>query len=68
MEITGSFKTYIESQFFYIAENEKELQLIEEKGAPYIFTMKISRAASKFLIIHNLEELKKEKAKYLKQL
>lgn len=67
MDIVEKFSTYIKKNYYYVAENEKNISLIETKGSPYQIDLKIDREVSKFLVIHNLEELKKEDAGYLLQ-
>lgn len=67
MDIVEKFKTYLKDDFFYIIENQKDLKLTENKGKPYEVVLKVNRLYSKFLVVHNLEVLKKEHASYLKQ-
>lgn len=67
MGLVELFTTYIKNDFFHLAENQKKLHLKEEKGTPYEVLLNIDRHTSKFLVIHNLEMLKKEQALYLKQ-
>lgn len=67
MEIIENFNSYIKEDFFYIIENQNRLKLVENKGTPYEVVLKVDKQSSKFLVIHNLEQLKKEYALYLKQ-
>ena len=67
MEIIEKFNIYLKEDFFYIIENQKSLKLTEDKGQPYEVVLKVNRLNSKFLVIHNVELLKKEYALYLKQ-
>ncbi|MFJ7841285.1 hypothetical protein ACIQXG_17735 [Lysinibacillus sphaericus] len=67
MELIDNFNYYIKGNFFYIIENQNKLNLVEEKGDQYEVTIKVDKEESKFLVIHKLEDLKKEFALYLKQ-
>ncbi|MDA1758587.1 hypothetical protein J8Y17_01620 [Bacillus cereus] len=67
MELMDNFKNYIQENFFYIIENQSEMNLVEHKGKQYQVTIKVDKEENKFLVIHNLEDLKKDHASYLKQ-
>lgn len=65
--IIKKFKKYIHKNFFEIKTDVKKLILTESNGANYQVQLNVGRPINNFLIIHNLEELKQNYAKYLKQ-
>lgn len=65
--IIANFEKYIHHHFFRVETNVRKILLTEEKGREYEVQLNVSRAENRFLLINNLEELKKEYATYLKQ-
>lgn len=60
-----NFKKYIHGEFFQVETNVDRIILTEEKGTNYQVQLNVSRSQNSFLLIHNLEELKQDYAKYL---
>lgn len=68
MDIVSNFNRFFKRDYFYIEEGSSELELIEEKDEPYKVTLKITRSGdTKFLVIKDIEKLKLNEAKYLKE-